>query len=245
MRFRLRFKPGRRQNPQVVGQIQKRLRAPLAGKSGRQVISVMRKGPGSVGEQIDRRTFYDRDGGRRHWVEPSITGNRLPEAAQVREQVLWDAARGRSAAGSTRVQGNSVSLIVDDRVVAQQSAQIGNKIVSPANYFDFVTGGWDKRTTPAPARPAKPSRKPGITAMGAYVGITYQRWLTQSELAAGVHTPPKNIGVNPVMLERAANVVLTYVGTGLAAERENRQLALSEMFNAHMAQAARRAGVIT
>jgi hypothetical protein len=245
MRFKIRFRPGRRQNPQVVEEVTARLRAPLSGPLGPAVVKVMRHGAGSVEEQIQRRTYYDRQGGRRPWVEPSITGNRRPEPVVAREQVLWDAALGRSSAGSTRIESHSVALVVDDREIARQAAEIGNKIVSPADYFDFVTGGWDKRTSPALAKPAKPSRRPGVTAMGAFLGFAFDVRLTDEQLEAGIPTPPKNIGINPVMTERAARLVLNYVGTGRVTEPSGtRQLALTGVFGAAMARGARQAGMV-
>ena len=217
--FRAGFRPGQGQPAAVVREIQSRMRAPLAGGSGRAVAKVIRTGKGSLEEQIRRRTFLDERGAGHAWREPRYVRGGLPEAARAREQILWDAALGRSAASITRIEANRVAISVDERQVGAASAELGNKIVSSVPYFTFVTGGFNVRRTAATAQPVKPSRSranfpQARWAMWWFLGLTFDLWLSDAALKRGIPTPPKNMGISPAVRKRALDSVLRYIGTG-------------------------------
>lgn len=217
--FRAGFGAGAGQPEAVVRAIRSRMQAPLAGRSGKAVADIIRTGPGSLEEQIRRRTFIDETGASHPWVEPRHVRGVLPAPAQARERILWDAALGRSAAAITRIQDNRVAISVDERDVGRASANLGNKIVSSVPYFNFVTGGFNARRSPALAQPVKPSRSrrtfpQARWAMWWFLGLTYGLWLTDASLKRGIPTPPKNMGITPTGRKRALDSVLRYVATG-------------------------------
>lgn len=217
--FRTGLRSGAGQPEAVLRGIRDRMKAPLGGKSGRSVASVIRTGPGSLEEQINRRTFIDESGTGHPWVEPRYVRGSLPEPALARERILWDAALGRSGAAITRIEPNRVAISVDERQVGQSAAGLGNRIVSSVPYFNFVTGGFNARRSSALAQPVKPSRSmrtfpQAKFAMWWFLGLTYGLWLSDAALKRGIPTPPKNLGITPVVRKRALDNVLRYIGTG-------------------------------
>lgn len=215
--------------------------------------SMIRKGPGSISEQIQRRAYFAEDGSIRPWQEPAglPAAGRSHPRVRAGEEILWRAARGESAASITRVGPRFAAVGVNDLIVRQQAAQLGNQIVSSAEYFAFVTGNFSERTSAAPAQPSKPIRrigrpKPGTGtgtprhaienltpytvqfAMWWFLGYTFGIWLTESQLRTGIMTPPKNIGWNPALIERFRDAVADHIiqkavgSTGATARgREN------------------------
>lgn len=197
--------------------------------------SIIRKGPGSISEQIQRRAYMAEDGSIRPWQEPSIlpASGRSNPRVLAGEEIMWRAARGESAASITRTGPAFAVVGVNDLLIRQEAARLGNEIVSGSPYFSFVTGEWSRRTSPAPAIATKPTRRIGrpgprtglapkvrpenLTAytvkyaMWWFLGYTYGIWLTESQLRAGVMTPPKNIGWNPVLIERLRDAVTDHV----------------------------------
>lgn len=196
--------------------------------------TLIRQGPGSIGEQIARRAYMAEDGSVRPWREPSILPASASAHPRVRagEEIMWRAARGESAASITRTGPRFAVVGVNDLIVRQEAARLGNQIVSSAEYFAFVTGNFSERTSPAPAQPSKPiARRPGqkrtgrgggakpenLTrytvqfAMWWFLGYTHGIWLTEAQLRAGIMTPPKNIGWNPILLERIRDRVADYI----------------------------------
>lgn len=194
----------------------------------------IRRGPGSIADQIARRAYFAEDGSVRPWQEPSILPAGASAHPRVRagEEIMWRAARGESAASISRSGPRFALVGVNDLLVRQEAARLGNQIVSSASYFGFVTGDFSKRTSAAPALPAKPiARRPGqkrtgrgggpkpenLTrytvqyAMWWFLGYTHGIWLTEAQLRAGIMTPPKNIGWNPVLLERIRDRVADYI----------------------------------
>lgn len=196
--------------------------------------SLIRKGPGSIAAQIAARAYFAEDGSVRPWQQPSG----IPASSHPRvlagEEIMWRAARGESAAGVTRTGALFAAVGVNDLLVRQEAARLGNQIVSSADYFGFVTGNFSERTSPAAAQPSKPiARLPGQRrrspsgraspkpqnlaaytvqyAMWWFLGYTYGIWLTEGQLRAGVMTPPKNIGWNPILIERIRDQVADYI----------------------------------
>lgn len=200
---------------------------------------VIRQGPGSLGEQIEQRTFEDLKGQSHPWIEPDYArGIGLPAAAVARENVLWDAALGRGPGAITRSNDRNVTVGVNDNGVRVQSAAIGNSIVSSADYFGFVTGEFGERAAPARAKPGKGVRHtgrrvrttpverdvtldPGFkenfsrvtsdSAMWWFLGFTFKVWLSEAQLAAGVLTPPKRIGPSARMIDRIRRELAAFI----------------------------------
>lgn len=198
--------------------------------------SLIRKGPGSIAAQIAARAYFAEDGSVRPWREPAglpAGGSSHPRVV-AGEEIMWRAARGESAASITRTGGRFAAVGVNDLLVRQEAARLGNQIVSSADYFGFVTGNFSERQTAAPAIPSKPiARLPGqrrrspsgrasptpqnLTrytvqyAMWWFLGYTFGIWLTEGQLRSGVMTPPKNIGWNPVLIERIRDQIADYI----------------------------------
>lgn len=195
----------------------------------------IRRGPGSISEQIARRAYMSEDGSVRPWQEAAILPASAASHPRVRagEEIMWRAARGESAAGFTRSGPRFALVGVNDLLVRQEAARLpgANGIVSSASYFGFVTGDFSRRTTPAPAQPSKPiARRPGQKRTGGsgvkphnltaynvrfawwwFLGYTHDIWLTEAQTRAGIMTPPKNIGWNPILLERIRDRVADYI----------------------------------
>lgn len=202
--------------------------------------ALFRTGPDGVAHQIATRTYRGPRGESRPWVEPPYVTGGLPTRSVESERVLWDAARGAGPAAFDIVGPDIAGIGVDDSIIGALAAQLGNRVVPPveAAYFRTVTGGWDARQTPVnvvPFKPAviargkkapagaeksssfKPKNATAVTvkyAMWWYLGLTYNYWLTEAELLAGVPTPPKNIGISRRVIEMAKDMTATWIATG-------------------------------
>jgi hypothetical protein len=190
--------------PRPFQRVAEALKEPFGGGRGRQVVERVRTGKGGLSTQIDRRTHFDQQGGERAWQEPTVRGKRLKPDHRM-ESIFWRAALGKGSGSYEVIRDDRVQLGVRDIAVRREAAALGNKIVSTADYFPFVTGGFGTRTEPRRAYAVKPSRAGGFYqarfAMWWYIALTHGIWLTRAELQAGVLTPPKGLGLNPVMVQ--------------------------------------------
>ena len=205
--------------PRPFERVEAGLRRPFADGRGKEVVRRARMGKGGLSTQIARRTHFEPGGGERPWQEPRIRGQALQPDPR-HEAIFWNAALGKSAASFQTVGENRVQIGVRDEVVRQQSAALGNGIVSTADYFPFVTGGFGTRTTPARAKAVKPSKSrarfpQAKYAMFWYIALQHKIWLNPRELAEGVLTPPKGLGLNPVMLQALTTYLLKAIVTNL------------------------------
>ena len=195
--------------------------------------AIMRQGPGSLAEQIQRRAFMDQTGASTLWREPAYAqGKPLPIRAAAGEKIMWSAALGLGPGSITRSDAHGAAIGVDDTVVRALAAHLGNQLVSSASYFPFVTGSFSQRRTDGFAKPVKctnPTKKPRAArgtatyrvgrwskygsqfAMWWFLGLTYDYWATEAELRAGIATPPKNLGISKPMLARARQALADYV----------------------------------
>ena len=182
---------------------------------------VMRFGPGSLDEQIRQRTHFTRSGSRVAWDEPSyVSGASAFNSAALLEDVMWQSVRG-GPGSITRNTAFTATVGVDDRSVRIRSAELGNKIVSSAPYFSFVTGSFQERESPARAKPAKPTKTgrgafPFNTAMYWFLKLQFNYTASAEELSAGIPVPPKNLGINPTMVRRLTEMTRRYIVTGSA-----------------------------
>jgi hypothetical protein len=180
---------------------------------------MMRFGPGSLDEQIRQRTHFTPAGGRVPWQEPAYASGRATfNVVDLLEDIMWEAARG-GPGSITRSTPFSATVGVDDRIIRARSAELGNQIVSNAEYFGFVTGDFQERTSPAAAKPSKPTKSgkgvfPFNTAMYWFLKLQFRHVASASELESGLMVPPKNMGVNPVMIARLATMAMQYIMTG-------------------------------
>lgn len=184
----------------------------------RKVPDIMRFGAGSLEQQIRSRTHIAPNGAMIRWKEPDYVRGGISRRAVALERVMFDAVLGRSTGGFTKVKRREVEIGVDDAVIRARSASLGNKIVSNTSYFGFVTGNFQQRTTPAKPVPTKKVRSRGGRghmqwAMFWFIFLNYGVWLSESEFGA-IQIPPKNMGVNPIMLRRISNAVGKYLTTG-------------------------------
>ena len=185
------------------------------------VPQIMRFGPGSLDDQIRSRTHFAQDGARIPWQEPEYaSGATAFSRHELLEDIMWDAVRG-GPGSITRSSSHAASVGVNDQIVRTRSAELGNQIVSTASYFGFVTGGCQERTSSARAKPSKPTKSgrgefPRNKAMWWFLRLNFNYSATAEELSSGIVVPPKNMGFNPVMLERVRKVILSYILTGRA-----------------------------
>jgi hypothetical protein len=184
----------------------------------RKVPDIMRFGSGSLDQQIRTRTHIAPNGAMIRWKEPDYVRGGISSKTVELERVMFDAVRGRSTGGFTKVGRREVEIGVDDAVIRARSASLGNKIVSNTSYFGFVTGEFQRRTTPAKPVPTKPVANRGGSghmrwAMFWFIFLNYGVWLSETEFGS-IRIPPKNMGTNPIMLKRISDAVGRYLTTG-------------------------------
>jgi hypothetical protein len=206
-----------------------RARAEDPSPWARTVPEIVRRGPGSFGEQIDRRQHYQLAGGTLPWREPAYAKGR-PDPD---EDILLDAIEGRSPASFTVVDRFGARLGVRDVMLRILYAARGNGIVSTAPLASFLTGDFGRRTAPALAKPVKAIRRTGRprgirSAAAKAVARNITKWsrgfamyfrllysfgydATEAELRAGISVPPKGIGPNPIMERRLRDGLIEYV----------------------------------
>jgi hypothetical protein len=213
-----------------VGKVLDDMRARMEDVSpwARGVPAILRKGAGSIGEQIDRRTFLSASGGAAPWQDaPYQRGKLDPD-----EYILLDAMEGRNAASVTSVTATGAGIGVRDIVLRQLYAAAGNGILSTANYARTLTGGFGESPGVYRAKPAKGIQRSGrprrnlrsdrprprnITrwsagqAMYWKLGLTYDFWPTEAELRAGIPSYPRTVGLNPVLVGRVRRALLEHV----------------------------------
>lgn len=208
-------------------ELQRRALRPFEGSMGRFVRDrVIYNGDGSLGQQVRRRTHFRRQGGQSPWRRPAYLGNRAdPPRVRAGERIMTDAAAGRGPAAFSTIRPTEITVGVDDRIIRQQAAALGNQIVSTAPYFPDVFGGYDHKVGSFLARASKPSRRvrrgPGRFAMWGLLFLSYRLFFTEAELLAGLVTPIKNVGPNPVMRSRMASAIASYIATGQARVRSS------------------------
>ena len=181
--------------------------------------NMIRSGPGSLDEQIRQRTHFTQAGGRVPWQEPFyVFGARAGGRGALLEDVMWQSVRG--GAGSITASTKFTATVgVDDNSVRVRSADLGNRIVSTASYFGFVTGDFQERTTEAKAKAVKSTKSgkgefPRNKAMFWFLLLVMGYKATAEELSAGLSVPPKNMGFNPVMLDRIKAMTRRYIMDG-------------------------------
>lgn len=182
---------------------------------------MIRFGPGSLDEQIRQRTHFTRGGGKVPWQEPAhAAGARSGGRVAQLEDVMWQSVRGGvgSITGSTKF---GATVGVNDVSVRIRSAELGNRIVSTASYFGFVTGEFEERTGPALAKAVKPTKKgkgefPRNKAMYWFLLLVMGYKASADELSTGLSVPPKNMGFNPTMTDRIKLMVQRYIVEGVA-----------------------------
>lgn len=208
---RVSFRGSPSTGPRPFQRVAAAMKEPFGDGRGRQAVEQVRRGKGGLAAQIARRTHFDQKGGERAWQEPTVRGKRLAPDHRM-ESIFWRAALGQGSGSYEVIRNDRVQLGVRDIAVRQEAAALGNKIVSTADYFPFVTGGFGTRTEPKRALAVKSSRVGGFYqarfAMWWYLALTHGIWLTKSELQKGVLTPPKGLGINPTMVEALTRSLL-------------------------------------
>lgn len=209
---------------------------------------IIRRGEGSLEQQIQTRTYLDLEGGATAWREPAYATGAQPEAARRSEAVMFDAVLAQGPGSITRINQAGCEIGVNDLVVRQLSATLpnANGIVSTASYFGFVTGDFTERTTDGLARAVKPTRPASarrkgvrgsgsgvrpqnITAVSAklamywFLGLNYGYWPTEAELTGGIPTPPKNMGISRKVVERATTALFDHLLGPESGFRRNRK----------------------
>lgn len=196
----------------------------------RGVPAIIRHGPGSFEEQIDRRAWQALTGGVHPWQEAPYQRGRLDPD----EHILFDALEGRNAAAVTTMNRDGAGVGVRDIILRQLYAAAGNGIVSPANYARVLTGDFGRAPGVYRAKPEKLARlgtggprrnvrggdrpKPrNITrwsrqyAMYYKLLLTYGYDATEAELRAGIPVYPRVVGPTPTMVSRLRRALLEHV----------------------------------
>lgn len=165
--------------------IQRRLSAPLGGGTDRHVIGAMRQGAGSVGDQSERQATMRANGSVKAWPKTKPFGNRPAPAKTLRMTGRYLAAwTGGNAGGLSQVGTDRVAIGVDTRVFPQAAVFQSNAA----------------------------TRIPITAKMRRFVaakfGVNFRRSKTH------VVVEPRPFAVNPTMLRRVRQILVTYVLTG-------------------------------
>lgn len=188
---------------------------------------IIRFGPGGLRKQIETRAWYTPRGGIIPWVEPAYVRGGVPFEAQRREQVIWDAALGRNAAGFSSYGKRYAEVGINESQVKAISTALGNQLPVPpdVSYAGFVTGGIgtqelkQKYGRRAIARKGIKSAKTYPVkklnyAMYWFLKLTFGYRMTDEEFAQGIYTPAKRMSPNPLMIESCLDLLSTWVRTG-------------------------------
>lgn len=179
---------------------------------------MMRFGAGSLDEQIRQRSHFSRSGGQIPWQEPTHASGGPQDMVPLLEDVMWQSVRG-GPGSITRSTPLTASVGVNDASIRARSAALGNQVVAHTPYFGFVTGNFQERTSAEKAIASKSTKTgkgafPRNKAMYWFLLLQFGYKATAEELSSGLSVPPKNMGINPVMVDRVRRVVRNYIYTG-------------------------------
>lgn len=173
--------------------VRARAAAPFAGEAGKAAVAIMRHGPGSTEEQFAVGAEFTRNG-QHAWPPTKPFGNREPPASRlVRSGGLRAAWTGTGAGAVERVTATSVAIGVSTSVHPQAAI--------------FQKDG------PTLIR-AKRRTANGRLAMQFFLGLTYDVWISQEKLLAGLRVDPRRVGIGRVMIRRLTDSTLAYIATG-------------------------------